>query len=241
MYVDAHVHCAELDDLSPYIRGDIVAVCVSDDLVSSRKTLSINTRSVNIVPCVGVHPWLAHEVSPREVMRFLNEEVAEAKIGCLGEVGLDKRFKAETLNAQIEVFKVFLEFAKEYDLVLNIHAAGAWREVFELLVKYDVGRAYFHWYTGPLELLNDLTSIGYYVGINPAVEIQEKHRAVVEKADLEHVLSESDAPYEYRGLKMTPESIKKVIEYIAAIKGVEVEFVKAKILYNFKALFRIPL
>lgn len=241
MYVDAHVHCIELDDLSLYTRGEVVAVCVSDDLTSSRKTLSINTRSVNIVPCVGVHPWLAHEVSPREVIEFLNEKIAEVKIECLGEVGLDKRFKAETLSAQIEVFKVFLEFAKEYNLVLNIHAAGAWREVFELLVKYNIDRAYFHWYTGPLELLNDLISMGYYVGVNPAVEIQERHRAVVEKADLEYVLSESDAPYEYRGLKMTPESVKRVVEYIAMIKGVEVEFVKAKILHNFKTLFKTPL
>lgn len=236
MYIDAHIHCVELESLSS-IDSDILAVCVSDDLASSMKTLEISEKNKNVIPCIGVHPWVIHEHSLSETKRFIEDTLKNHDVKCLGEVGLDKKFHAETFDKQIEFFKLFIEYAREYNLVLNLHAAGAWREVFNLVYHNGIDKAYFHWYTGPLDLLKDITSIGYLIGINAALEIQEKHRSIVEHVDLKYILTESDAPYEYRGLKLTPSHVKKLVALIAGIKGVDVEVVKNTILGNFEGFY----
>jgi TatD DNase family protein len=239
LLVDAHVHCHELEEVEKYsLLQKLVLVCVSDDPESSLTTLELSKKYANIEPCIGIHPWVAHEYSGGEARHLVEHVLRNHDIKCLGEVGLDKKFKPETFNKQLEVFNVFLTYAKEYDLVLNLHAAGAWREVLDLLISRDIQRAYFHWYTGPVELLEPLSAAGYYVGANPAWIIQQKHREVLEVASLDFLLTESDAPYTYRGLKMTPELVEKTLEFLAKVKKFEIEEVANVVYKNYLKLFK---
>jgi len=68
--------------------------------------------------------------------------------------------------------------------------------------------------------------------------VQEKHKDVVEYVDLKYIITESDAPYEYRGLKLTPELVKKLIHYIGELKSVDVLLVENTVYSNFNKLFR---
>ncbi|MEM1877950.1 MAG: TatD family hydrolase, partial [Desulfurococcaceae archaeon] len=174
-YVDAHVHCFEIDisELKKYFDEGFRIVCVSDDTSSSYETIRLADENPFIKPCIGVHPWLIDSTNTSLFFEMLNEKIDLVK--CIGEVGLDKKFKPDTFHKQIVFFEEILKFAKEYDLVLNIHAAGAWREVYESLIRMDINRAYIHWYTGPMNLMYEITGAGYYIGLNPAWIIQEKH------------------------------------------------------------------
>ncbi|MEM4577018.1 MAG: TatD family hydrolase [Candidatus Nezhaarchaeales archaeon] len=237
MYFDAHCHLHEIDEEE--IRGfkDYVLVAVSDDLESSKKSLSLAKKYDNVIPCFGVHPWAIDKASTSNIDE-IERLVSETGCCVLGEVGLDKKFVPQTFSRQLKFFEGFIDIAVEYDVPLNIHAAGAWREVYQILVKRDVEKAVIHWYTGPLDLLEELTAKGYFVTINPAVEVQEKHRKVAIEVDLRHVLVESDAPYEYRGLRLTPRLIPRVLKILAEIKGLRLEEVKATVEVNFRGLFR---
>lgn len=239
MIVDAHVHCYELEDLEKYINQlGINMVCVSDDPRSSELTVEIASKYSNIVPCVGTHPWLVHEYKPVEAFSPIEKLIEERNIYCLGEVGLDKRFRPLTFDKQLEVFKEFVRLAREYDLVLNLHAAGAWREVYEFINKSDIDKAYFHWYTGPLDLLREIESSGYFIGVNPAWQVQQSHRLVIKFAKINNILTESDAPYNYRNIAMTPDLIEKTIVYISEVKKVQVNAVVEQIYANYKKLFK---
>jgi len=241
MLVDAHVHCLDLEEVESYaLSGKYELICVIDELLCADKIFKLSEQYQNVEPCVGIHPWLAHEHYSREVSHSLGELIENYPIKCLGEVGLDKKFKPDTLEKQLEIFNVFVEYAKEYDLVLNLHAAGAWIEVFETIYKRDINRAYFHWYTGPIELLYQIESVGYYIGINPAWKVQQKHRNIIEEVDINRVLTESDAPYRYRGLLMTPDLIKDTVEYISEVKELDLNTVEKIIYTNFKTLFKKP-
>ncbi|MEM4718157.1 MAG: TatD family hydrolase [Desulfurococcaceae archaeon] len=239
MFVDAHLHCAEINDIDKYVNSSNWKIaCVSDDIESSHRVLEISRiHSEKIIPCVGVHPWVIHEHNLKIVRSALDRALLEHQIICLGEVGLDKRFKPDTYPIQLEFFTLFLNYAKEYDLSMNLHAAGAWREVFERVYQYDIQKAYFHWYTGPLDLLSQIESIGYYVGINPSWIIQDKHRVVIEKTNIGSIITESDAPYRYKGLELKPDLIKNTIEYLSRIKELNIEVVKKVVLSNFNKLF----
>ena len=237
MLVDMHVHCYELGDLAKYI-GKVKLVCVSDDPVSSQATLKLQEKYKEVEACVGVHPWVAHEYGTNAIKTMLNEVIGKDSVKCLGEVGLDKKFKPNTFEKQLEVFAIFVEYAKEYDLVLNIHAADAWREVLEILKTNDVSRAYFHWYTGPIDVLEEIQNEGYFIGANPAWIIQNKHRRVLEIVNLNHVITESDAPYNYRGLEMTPDMVENTVKFLARTRNISVSYVEEIVYRNYQALFK---
>ncbi len=223
MYVDAHTHLYE----DPSMREqDVLIMAVSDDYPSSLKTLNLN-----VIPCVGIHPW--------EVEKSYNQlkevEKLVPQACCIGEVGLDYRFVKDK-ELQKRVFLEFVRMAKEYDKPLNLHALDAWRDVFDILIKYDVKRAYFHWYNGPLNLLEDITAAGYFIGINAAIKIQKKHLRILDAAPLSSILTETDAPYNYHGLRLHPRMVKELVEIVAKRKNVDVQTVKEVILSNLKRL-----
>jgi len=219
-YIDMHCHCHELNyKLLKQYSSTIDLVCVSDDPISSFKTM-ILARMVDVKPCIGIHPWVAHEYSVKHVDELVQAGLMNDVV-CFGEVGLDKRFYNHTFNHQYEIFTRFLRYASEYGLFLNIHSAGAWREVYDLLIKYDIDSAYFHWYTGPIELLHDIINSGYYIGVNPAWRIQEKHRRIIVETPVENLLTESDAPYTYHGLNMDPIDVIDSVKYISSVKNID--------------------
>lgn len=237
LYVDAHCHLAEfgLEDILGFVKTTYV-VAVSEDLDSSTKTLGLAENLRRVVPCVGIHPWEAHRATERDV-REIERLVASRDLRCLGEAGLDRRFVPKTWHKQLCVFRSLLRIARDYDLVVNLHAAGAWREVCEEVIRKDIRCAIFHWYTGPLDTLEQIFEVGYYITINPSIRIQGRQRRIVEVADLGRIMTESDGPYNYRGLYLNPRMLPELVGILSELKGVASTYVKAKIWENFKAVF----
>ncbi len=235
-YIDGHCHCHEMKHTVLRSYTDYILVAVSDDLASSYRTLEITSYHGNIVPCVGIHPWNVGEHSLKAVESIENI-VGKYEVPCLGEIGLDKVFVPRTYEKQLAFFEKLLVIAHEYGLAVNLHTPGTWRQVYELLVKYDIGKAYFHWYTGPLNLLREIEASGYYIGINPAWVKQDKHRRVMEEAPLSIVITESDAPYQYKGINLVPELVAETVKKLAEIHGVPENAVRGRIVANASKLY----
>ena len=151
---------------------------------------------------------------------------------------LDRKFVPQTFDRQLEFFRTFVEWARDYDLPLNIHSPDAWRDVLEIIRKSDVNKALFHWYTGPLNLLGEIKDYGYYISINAAIKIQEKSKLVAREAPLDIILLESDGPYEYRGITLEPPIVKDAALIVAEIKGVHLEELWDRVRGNFSRLFK---
>ena len=230
-YVDAHVHLHEFDrESAARFAEKFILIAVSDDYESSLKTLEL-AQAFKIHPCVGIHPWEAHKVSDEEVGRTL-KLLERGEVVFIGEVGLDKKFIPKTFERQLEIFRKFLKAAEELSLLVNLHAAGAWKEVLEELERHNIERAIFHWYTGPLSILEKIDEKGYKITVKPAVKIQNKMRKIVKEAPLSVILTESDGPYNYRGINLTPEIIPDTVKTIAQIKGLDQNTVAEKIHQN---------
>lgn len=237
--VDAHCHLHEFtdDEVKAINTLGIDVIAVSDDYSSSIRTLAIAKEYTWIIPAIGVHPWSIRAEGIEEAHRVIELALDKnVRIRMLGEVGLDRKFRPETFAYQLQVFKLFIEVAKEIKAVLNVHAAGAWREVIDILVKSDIPMAVIHWYTGPPNLLNELSDRGFYITINPAVFIQQKHKEIAALAPMDIILVESDAPYSYKGLVMHPRNIFDVIGYIANLRGISIEEAYEIISYNYEKL-----
>jgi len=208
MLVDAHCHLHEIGR-----KYNFIIIAVSDDLESSRRTISL--AGENVIPCIGIHPWEVDRAKESDLEEI--ERMAD-RVRCLGEIGLDRR--RPNYRKQVEFFKRMLSTARDLDLSVNLHSLDSWREVLELLDKYEIRRANFHWYTGPLDLLEEMEERGYFISINPAVSVQGKHMDVLRAAPMDMILAESDAPYVYRGIELKPEMVRDVIRIIAREKSI---------------------
>ncbi len=246
--VDSHCHIAEFEDLSTIIdeavsNGVKLIIGVGEDPVSNIKTINISERYPDIVkPCIGFHPWEAAEADDKTISEFERQVRKYVDLICgIGEVGLDRRFirGTERLKRQRLVFEKAVELAREYDLPLNIHSVMAEKEVFELLVKNDIDRALFHWYTGSYEVLEQLLSMGYRISVNLALKYSRRARGVAERAPLMLTLLESDSPYEFRGERASPASVVKVAKLLAEIKGVSLEEVAQITTQNARIFFSL--
>ncbi|MEM2009626.1 MAG: TatD family hydrolase [Thermosphaera sp.] len=236
MLIDMHVHCHELDVIDSYAQG-FTLVCVAEDLASSRAVVELARKYSYVKPCVGIHPWKVEQCDSYQVRELLETAISEG-VECIGEVGLDTRFMPQTITRQREIFNIFLEYAREYDLILNLHTAGTHREVFHLLIENKIERAYFHWYTGPEDMIKHLVENDYLMGLNPSWMVQENHKKIVSKIPLTHVLTESDAPYEYRGMVLKPELISESIDLLAKTHGLDREYVEKALEKNFNRVFK---
>ena len=222
---DMHCHAHEMspEEIEQAVRalGDVRIAAVSEDLESLFKTLELAEQYPRIiVPCVGFHPWNIGERSLQEAEE-LARMAARLGVTCIGEVGLDKKFvEPWTWDAQVKVFGMFLDVARELGAYVTVHSPYAWREAVEMLVERGVERAMLHWYTGPVSLIDEIVGSGYYISINPAIKIQEKHKKVARAAPLEGIVFESDGPYNYRGLRLNPTMIPEAVRIVAGLKGV---------------------
>ncbi len=240
-YVDAHCHLYEYSSKEiERFTENVLIFAVADDFGSSSLTLKISQVYKNIIPGIGLHPWeIGSSINQEEIDKTI-ELIARVKPVMIGEVGVDAKFREHTLELQKQVFLRILSIVKESNLqpIMNVHALGSWEYVFNLLVKYDVNLAIFHWYTGPIHLLKEIEAQGYFISINPSAMFQKKHRRILEKAPLDIILTESDGPYNYRGHILSPDLIKDLVEFMGKVRSEDIEVIRKQIIENTENIIR---
>ena len=234
-YIDSHCHLYKFNEIE--IKRitkdkDIIILSVSEDLESSLKNIVLSQLNENIIPAIGIHPWNIEKIN-ENTFKIIEDIIKDNKVKILGEIGLDKKFKPETFEKQKEIFEKFLNLAIEYDLNLNLHTPNASNDVFDLLIKYDIKKAYFHWYSGDEKLLEEIIDKGYFIGINVATIVNEKYKKYIEIANIENIITESDGPYNYKGIILHPDMLKDLYKLISDIKRVSLKELSNIIKNNF--------
>jgi len=234
-YIDSHCHLYKFNEIEikRIIKNkDIIILSVSEDLESSLKNLVLSQLNENVIPAIGIHPWNIEKIN-ENTFKIIEDIIKDNKIKIIGEIGLDKKFKPETYEKQKEIFEKFLNLAKEYDLNLNLHTPNASNDVFDLLIKYDIKKAYFHWYSGDEKLLEEIIDKGYFIGINVATIVNEKYKKYIEIADIKNIITESDGPYNYKGIILHPDMLKDLYKLISDIRKIDLEELSNIIQNNF--------
>lgn len=183
---------------------------------------------------LGMHPLMAlsHE---KEFSLFYNNIDNTSYIG---EVGLDfSREGLSTKQEQIRSFRKVLEAIQGKKKILSIHSRRAEKDVLELLKSYNIKYAIFHWYSGGLNLIDQIANSGYYFSINPSMVNSENGRKIIERIPKNFILTESDGPYiQIRNIIIEPKDIMIVIQYLSQFYKEEVSLVEKRIGLNFKKL-----
>ncbi|WP_258084097.1 YchF/TatD family DNA exonuclease [Thermococcus thermotolerans] len=183
-----------------------------------------------VIPTLGYHPNEARRGNWEKVEKvenFIREHSEE--IVAVGEIGLDYHYAENERQRENQraIFRHFLELALELDLPVVIHAREAEREAFELVQRIGA-RAYFHSFSGSVELAKEIAENGHLIGINTGIVFIPEVKTAAEALEIENVLAETDAPYmsPVKGQRNTPCNVRVVIEEVAKLKGVDFEEVE---------------
>ena len=241
--VDGHAHLEQLDDLPKSLEeakeaGVCGIVAVGMDIESNKKILRIagsNTRYV--YPALGYHPWEIKEEKAETNLSFIRDHVKEGV--ALGEVGLDYRVKVKK-DLQWEVFGKLLEIAHEYDKPVIIHCRYSHQRTFEMVKEKKIERAVFHWYSGPVDLLDRVLSAGYLISATPALAYSPPHQEAIKRAPIERILLETDTPVRYQGKEARPKDVLVPLEQVARLKNLNRSMVAEQTTANASQFFGIP-
>lgn len=189
--------------------------------------------------CVGLHPT---EIDDKSIPAldglcsyFADGEFAPKAIG---EIGLDfykmegtKSEIAEKVALQKKVFARQLEFAKDMDCPVCIHARSAVLDALEILKKsgVDMSKVVFHCFSGTPDELKELMQTGArasFTGIITYKNAQQMRDCMLCQG-LEKLMFETDCPYlspvPVRGTVNEPANIKHIAEYAAKLFGISLE------------------
>lgn len=241
--VDSHAHLEELDDLSESLReaktaGVCGIIAVGMDIESNKKILNIAEANPQFVyPALGYHPW---EIKKEEVeanLSFIRDHVGDGV--ALGEIGLDYKIKVKK-ELQWRVFEALLDIALEFNKPVIIHCRYSHRRAFEMVKEKKIKHAVFHWYSGPIDLLEKILSMGYSISATPALVYSPPHQEAIKRAPIEKVLLETDTPVSYQGREARPKDVRITLKEVARLKGLDPSVVSQQTTENAFLFFQIP-
>jgi len=241
--VDGHAHLEGLNDLTESIQeakaaGVCGVIAVGMDIESNQKVLKIARENKGyIYPALGYHPWEIKEEEVEKNLSFIRNHVEECI--ALGEIGLDYKIKVKK-ELQRKVFGDLLDIALESNKPTIIHCRYSHRRAFEMVKERNITRAVFHWYSGPVNLLDKILSMEYLISATPALVYSPPHQDAIKKAPLERILLETDTPVLYQGRESRPKDVMVTLQEAARLKGLKPSIVAEQTTKNASRYFGIP-
>jgi len=241
VYADVHLHLYEAESPERLVRESLdggvkFLLSAGEEMESSRRSVEL-TSLEGVYAAVGVHP--AKAMQPYDV-KELERLLEHPRVVAVGEVGMDAKYErfGVPLERQRRVFLDMIRLAKEHDLPVSIHSGRSFREVAEIVFSSDI-RAHFHWYSGSVSLALELAESGHLFSLGPAILYYKNYRGLVELLPLSSLATETDYPVRIGGEENHPLRVKEVVEYVASIKGTDVEKTADTLYKNALSFFRV--
>ncbi len=216
-----------------------IAACMD----SSRRSLELSKLYDFMYTTVGVHPYDVPDMKEKD-LEILIAMCAYDKVVAIGEIGLDYHYDNISKTVQKLWFREQLNLARDLDLPVVIHSRDAAQDTYDILSEYDL-TGVIHCYGYSAEMAKKFIDLGYYIGVGGVVTFKNGKKLVetVKAIDLEHIVTETDAPYlaptPHRGKRNESAYLQLIIEKIAEIKGVDAQMVEDITYNNAMTMYRL--
>jgi TatD DNase family protein len=253
--IDSHCHLADEafeSDLEATVSrakdaglaGALVILAAGDEAEAARAR-KVHEAWSAVRFATGVHPHSAGAFAgrPADAADVVVAQ-ADAFAACaVGEIGLDYHYDLAPRDVQRDVFAAQLSLAKRLGRPVIIHTREATDDTFEILARADGVRGVFHCFTGDAAMARRALDIGFHVSFSGIVTFP-KADAIREAATLvpdDRLLVETDSPYlapvPFRGTRNEPAHVARVVEALAALRGVDPARLAERTSRNFDGLF----
>lgn len=245
--VDTHAHLADAvfdaDRVEVLERarkvGVSAVITLSETPADARRILALAQEHPMIRPAIGLYPTHLDPDEADAMLSLIRQE--RDKLCAIGEVGLDRwKVKEEDQQAvQRDIFRQFIELARELDLPLNVHARSAGRHAIALLLESGAHNVQMHSFDGKASSARPAVEAGYFFSIPASIWRSRQKQKLVKQLPLSCLLVESDSPVlaPNPNDRNEPANVVLVIEAIAEIKDVSREEVVEVVGENTKRLY----
>jgi TatD DNase family protein len=191
----------------------------------------------NIRLALGMHPLYAQEHEAEFPLFIKNLH----RTSYIGEVGMDfSREGIGTKAVQMSSFSRILDEIKGKKKIISIHSRRAEQEILKLLIEKQTTAGIFHWYSGPLGLIDKIGQAGFFFSVNPMMTRSPNGKKIIARIPREKVLSETDGPFtSINGHVLKPKDCIQVIDYLSNIWQIDTLAVESQIKENFRKLLSL--
>ena len=199
-----------------------------------------------IYPTFGFHP-VSSQNSTENDLKIAHENIRNHldEIVAIGEVGMDYFYVTDKAmrERQQEIFRSFLSLANELKVPIVMHVRDCEKKAVNIIDEYDdIPYFVFHCFGGSLKTAKRIMNRGdSYMSFSTMLCYSQRHQDLIEKIDLDYVLTETDSPY----LAMTkeernePVNVVNAVHKIAEIKDMDVSAVDEITTNNAHKIFKI--
>lgn len=268
-YIDTHAHYTSekfnknrdviLDESTSYC-NNIIDLGTNNS--SNEKVIRLIEKYSHIYGMIGFFPTDAWEIDPEfsdnanSILNHFLLNLNNPKIIGIGEIGLDYHWDSfgtknnkisgtKAREKQQEWFIYQLQLAEKHHLPVSMHSRDAEMDTIKIFNKFNNICGVMHCFSYGWTSAKIYLDKGLYLGIGgtSTYKTNNELRKVIEKAPLNRLLLETDAPYlspePVKREINTSENIKYVISNIAKIKKISEDQVVKQTNENAKKLFKI--
>jgi TatD DNase family protein len=203
-------------------------------------------REPDVFASVGIHP---HEADTHQDLgrAALLEATRHPKVIAIGETGLDYYYDKSDRNAQKSLFRMHIDVARETQLPLIIHTRDAEEDTYAILAEeLEKGAfpALIHCFTGSPEFAKKMLALGLMISLSGIVTFKNAKplQEVAKSIPDERLLLETDSPFlapvPHRGKVCEPAFVADTAAFVAALRGIDVEYLEQQTTANFFNLFK---
>ena len=217
------------------------------DKDSNQNVLDLSKKYEGFIfPTFGFHPVSSQNSTDAELKDAQNHLLDNlSDIVAVGEVGMDYFYVTDKAlrERQQEIFTSFLELANECRAPIVMHVRDCEKKAVNIIAEYDdIPHFVFHCYGGSLKTAKRIMNMGNaYMSFSTMLCYSKHHQDLVEKIDLNYILTETDSPY----LAMTkedrnePVNVVNAVYKIAELKNMDVSTVDEVTTNNARKIFKI--
>ena len=241
--VHCHLHYYNDKDIVEILRKSAekkVSIIVDNGTnpSSNRKVLELSEKCNEVKCALGIYPIEALKLKDEEI----DEEIGfikknKKKIIAIGEIGIDLKEELE-FDRQKNIFKKFIELAREIDKPLIVHSREAEEKCIEILEEMKAKKVIMHCFSGKMKLAERIAKNSWYMSIPASVKYNEHFQKIVNLVPIENLLCETDSPYLHpeREQNNDPSNVVESYKKIAEIKKLSLKETERIIENNFKGL-----
>jgi len=152
---------------------------------------------------------------------------------------MDKAIVKDKDKEQKEVFLKLIELSEKINKPLVIHSRKAELQCVEVLETCKHKNIVMHMFSGNFKLIKRIEDNGWMFTIPVSIDRLQHFQLLVEKVNLNQLLTETDSPYAPPKTedRNEPMFVRNVVQKISEIKKLDESEVKKNIFMNFQKIF----
>jgi TatD DNase family protein len=208
------------------------------------KLRELCAKEAGLLPAYGLHPMYLDDHRDADLVA-LRDWIERERPVAVGECGLDFFVEGLDPERQARFFDGQLRLARDFELPVVVHARRAVDAVLAAIRRFGPLRGVIHSYPGSADQAKRLFDLGFLVGIGGPVTYERANRLRTLAATLpiECLLLETDAPdqpdSDHRGQRNEPARLVRVLDTVAALRGMAPAELAAATTANAERLFRL--